>query len=84
MNELELLKKLGSAAQREEVPEVDVSRRVLAALAAPEDDLSRSLAWIAGVSFAVSVIVAVIAFYDAASWMDPLRDIFFSFGDLTL
>jgi hypothetical protein len=84
MNELELLKKLGSAAQREDVPEVDVSRRVLSALTAPEDDLSPSLAWIAGVSFAVSVIVAAIAFYDVAVWMDPLRDMFFSFGDLTL
>ena len=52
MNELELLKKLGSAAQREEVPDVDVSHRVLSALAAAEDDLSPSLAWIAGVSFA--------------------------------
>lgn len=85
MNELEILKKLGSAAQREEVPEVDVSRRVLAAaLAAPEDDLSPSLAWVAGVSFAVSVIVAAIAFYDVAAWMDPLRAMFFSLGDLTL
>jgi hypothetical protein len=83
MNELELLKKLGSAAQREEVPEVDVSRRVLSSLAAP-DDLSSPLAWIAGVSFAVSVIVATIAFYDVAVWMDPLRDLFFSLGDMTL
>ena len=83
MNELEFLKKLGSAAQREGVPEVDVSRRVLSALAAP-DELSSSLAWVAGVSFAVSVIVAAIAFYDAAVWMDPLRDMFFSFGDMML
>lgn len=83
MNELELLKKLGSAAQREDVPKVDVSRRVRLTLAAP-DDVSSPLAWIAGVSFAVSVIVAAIAFYDAAAWIDPLRDLFFSLGDMTL
>ncbi|MEJ2717525.1 MAG: hypothetical protein P8182_10355 [Deltaproteobacteria bacterium] len=84
MNELELLKKLGSAAQREDVPEVDVSRKVLSAVTAPQDDWSPSLAWIAGASFAAAVIVASIAFYDLAVWMDPLRDLFFSFGDLTL
>ena len=83
MNEIELLKKLGSAAQREDVPEVDVSRRVLSSLAAP-DDVSSPLMWIAGVSFAVSVVVAAIALYDAAAWMDPLRDLFFTFGDMML
>jgi len=79
MNELEILEKLSSAAEREEVPRVDVSRKVIISVNTREDDLDRPLAWIAGLSFAASLPAAVIAFNVLANWVDPLQDIFSTF-----
>ncbi len=84
MTELEILKKLASAARREDVPQVDVCQRVLASLGTPEDELNRCLAWIAGLSAAAAVPAAIVAFQALEVMSDPLRELFSAFGGIVL
>ncbi len=84
MSELDILQKLVSTARREEIPEVDVTARVLATLSAPEDDVNRPLAWIAGLSFAGALPVTAMAFSALEALRDPLEEIFSTFGGLIL
>ena len=84
MNEITILEKLASAARGEEVPEVDVSRKVLAALSEPEEDLNRPLAWIAGLSFAAAVPAVLFAFFVLDVRTDPLEELLSTFGGMML
>jgi hypothetical protein len=84
MTELEILRKLASAARREEVPHVDVCQRVLASISTPEDELNRCLAWIAGLSAAAAVPAAILAFQAVEIMSDPLREFFSAFGGILL
>jgi len=84
MNELDILKKLASAARREEVPHVDVCQRVLAVISAPEDELNRCLAWIAGLSAAAAIPATILAFQTLEVMSDPLREFFSAFGGILL
>jgi len=77
MKELEFLKKLGTVAGREEVPQLDVSRRVLAALREREQDSFRPLAWVAAFSSAVAIPFAIAAFYALETLTHPLLNVFY-------
>lgn len=77
MNELEFLKKLGIAAGREDGPQPDVSRRVLAVLKEREEDSFRPLAWVAALSSAVAIPLAIAAFYALETLTDPLLNVFY-------
>lgn len=78
MKEVEILKKLASAAYREKAPEVDVVPRVLAALASEEDELYRPFAWIAGLSSAAALPVLVLGVF-AFEWLtDPVLSAFWA------
>jgi hypothetical protein len=63
MNEREVLKLLGAAAGREDVPEVDVTRRVLAILREREEESVAPMAWLAGLSSVVAGAVVFMAFH---------------------
>lgn len=84
MNEIDILKRLASAARREEVPHVDVSQRVLASISAPEDEMNRCLAWIAAFSAAAAVPATVVAVQTLEVLSDPLREFFSAFGGILL
>jgi hypothetical protein len=70
MDELELIKKMALAADKESVPQVDVSSRVVASIADKEAPDYGPLAWIAGLSATAAVPAAFIA----AHSLDMLRD----------
>ena len=72
MSELDILQKLVSTARRVDVPDVDVTTKVLAALSVPEEDLNRPLAWIAGLSFAGALPVMVMTLSILEAIGDPL------------
>jgi hypothetical protein len=77
MNELEFLKKLGMVAGREDFPQPDVTRRVLAALREREEDSFRPLAWVAVLSSAVAIPLAIASFYTLETLTDPLFNVFY-------
>ncbi|MFC1834983.1 hypothetical protein ACFL2Q_09635 [Thermodesulfobacteriota bacterium] len=76
MNELQLLKRLATAAAEEEPPRVDVSQRVPAILTAQELDSEAPFLWIAGLSSAAAVVVGVVAYKSLDTWTDPLQTLF--------
>lgn len=84
MTELEILKRLASAARREGVPHVDVSRSVLYSLDTAEDEFDRCLAWMAAVSVAAALPVTALAFRTLEALTDPLGDLFSAFGGMIL
>ncbi|MDQ7784162.1 MAG: hypothetical protein RDU20_14855 [Desulfomonilaceae bacterium] len=84
MTEIEILKKLARAARREDVPHVDVSPRVLAGIGAPEDDLNRCLAWIAGLSAVAAVPATILALQTLEILSDPFREFFAAYGGILL
>jgi len=77
MNELELLRKLSVAAGREDVPQPNVSRQVLARLSERAEDSVRPLAWVAAFSSAVAIPFAIAAFYALETLTDPLLNVFY-------
>ena len=79
MNHVEIVRKLAAAAEKERIPEVDVSRSVLASLHTQEEDLARPLAWIAAVSVLAAPAAVFLAFEAVEAWNDPLRILFSSF-----
>jgi hypothetical protein len=79
MNHVEIVRKLAAAAEKEQIPEVDVSRSVLARLHTQEEDLARPLAWIAAVSVLAAPAAVFLAFEALEAWNDPLRILFSSF-----
>jgi len=76
MNEIEYLEGLASAARREDVPQVDVSGRVTAMLRERVEDSVRPLAWVASLSFAAALPVAIVAYQILETSMDPLLVVF--------
>ena len=76
MNEVDFLKKLAAAAQKEDVPELDVTRSVLAALREREQEPDTAMAWIAGLSSAAAIPAAIFGFFALQSLMDPAVSIF--------
>jgi hypothetical protein len=78
MNEVEILRKLAAAADKEKIPAVDVSRRVIAQLSAQEDDVSESWIWIAALSSAAALLVGVLAYQALDVWTDPLQAVFYN------
>ena len=84
MTELEILRKLASAARREKVPHVDVCQKVLASLNTSEDELNHCLAWIAGLSAAAAVPATILAFQTLEVMSDPLRELFTAYGGTLL
>jgi hypothetical protein len=80
MKELEILRKLGAAAAREGVPRTNVQPHFVEIPSAFEEDFSRPLVWIAGLSSAVALPAIILAFYALDTWTDPLIGLL---GDLT-
>jgi len=80
MKELEILRKLGAAAVREEVPRPNVQPHFVEIPSAVEEDFSRPLVWIAGLSSAMALPAIILALYALDTWTDPLIGLF---GDLT-
>jgi hypothetical protein len=76
MKELEILQKLGAAAAREEAPGLDVRPHFVTASQVAEEDFSRPLVWIAGLSSAVAAPALILALYALDTWTDPLLGIF--------
>jgi hypothetical protein len=79
MNHVEIVRKLAAAAEKERIPEVDVSRSVLASLHTQEEDLARPLAWVAVLSVLAAPAAVFLAFEALEAWNDPLRILFSSF-----
>jgi|GEM_PF-3267958 len=77
MSELEVLKRLGMVAGREDVPRPDVSGRVLAVLREREEDPFKPLAWVAILSSAAAIPLAVAAFYALETLTDPVLNVFY-------
>jgi hypothetical protein len=77
MNELEFLKKLATAAAREDVPVPDVSTRVIRALRTPEPRSLWPLAWVAGGALVVAVPVIVLAVLALETLSDPILSFFY-------
>ncbi len=84
MNELEILKKLSRAAKREKIPEVNVSKRVVAILSAQEPESDKSWAWIAGLTATAAVPVAFLALQAMDYLTDPLVQVLADFKWVTL
>jgi hypothetical protein len=84
MNEVQILRKLASAARREPVPNVCVCNRVLNALDDSGDELDRYLAWIAGFSAAAAVPAGILAVYILEVVTDPVGQLFSVFGGMML
>jgi len=72
MNELEILEKLAAAANREQPPEVSVSRQVIAAInAAQNEQDDRPLIWIASLASAAALTACILAVQSFDIWLDP-------------
>lgn len=75
-----MIQKLIRQAQKETVPQVDVSRRVLCLLAGQQPalvDACKPMAWIATVATAAAACVAIVAFLSMkASGPDAANDIY--------
>ena len=76
MKELEILAKLGAAAAREDVPRLDVRPHFVQVPPAAEEDFSRPLVWIVGLSSAMALPTIILALYALDTWTDPLIGIF--------
>ncbi len=76
MKELEILRKLGAAAARERAPRLDVRPHFVEVPPAAEEDFSRPLIWIAGLSSAMAAPAIILALYALDTWTDPLIGIF--------
>jgi len=84
MNELEMLQRLAAAAKRQKIPELDVSRRVLAVLSSQEPETDRSWAWIAGLASAAALPVTFLAVHALDFLTDPLVQVLADFKWVTL
>ena len=84
MNELELLKKLATAAKREDVPLPDVSARVLATLKIQETPSLGPLAWVAGGAVVVAVPVVILAVLALETLNDPFLSFFYPLTWMTV
>ncbi len=83
MNELEILRKLAAAAEREKPPEVSVASGVIAALnSAQGEQIDRPLIWIAGLASAVALTACILAIQSFDLWLDPSLIAAFSFAGL--
>jgi hypothetical protein len=72
MNELEILRKLAAAANREQTPEVSVSRQVIEAINIAQDEQDdRPLIWIASLASAAALIACILAAQSFDVWLDP-------------
>jgi hypothetical protein len=76
MKEIEILRKLGAAAAREDAPRTNVQPHFVHVPSAVEDDFSRPLVWIAGFSSAMALPVIILALYALDTWTDPLMGLF--------
>jgi hypothetical protein len=76
MKESEILRKLGAAAAREEVPRTNVRPHFVEVPPAVEEDFSRPLFWIAGLSAATALPAIILALYALDTWTDPLITLF--------
>jgi hypothetical protein len=72
MNELEILNKLASAANKERVPEVSVSRGIIAAINFQDERTDTPLYWIAGFASAAAVVSCLLAVETFDLWLDPV------------
>jgi hypothetical protein len=80
MKELDILRKLGAAAAREDVPRVSVRPHFVQVPPAAEDDFNRPLVWIAGLSSAMALPAIILALYALDTWTDPLIGILEDFS----
>ena len=72
MNELEILGKLAAAANGERTPEVSVSREVIAAINAAQDEQNdRPLIWIAALASVAAFTACILAVQSFDVWLDP-------------
>jgi hypothetical protein len=71
MREIEILQKLALAASREEHPQMDVTRTVIAATLHSEESNMKPLLWIAGVASAFALTACVLAVQALDLWIDP-------------
>jgi hypothetical protein len=76
MNELEILRKLGAADAREDMPRLDVLPHFVQVPPVAEEDFSRPLVWIAGLSSIMAAPAIILALYALDTWTDPLIGIF--------
>jgi hypothetical protein len=76
MKELDILRKLGAAAAKEDIPRLDAQPHFVSVPPASEEDFSRPLLWIAGLSSAVALPALILALYALDTWTDPLLGIF--------
>lgn len=79
MNELDILKRLWITAQKETVPEVNVSSRVIATLNAEPYDDNQAWAWIASLSIAAALVVGIVAYPALDLLTDPLQGLVSNF-----
>jgi hypothetical protein len=71
MNELDIIRKLAVAAKGETIPEVSVTRAVIAAINANTEQSDRPLMWIAGLSSLAALAACVLAVQAFETWPDP-------------
>ncbi|AFM25006.1 hypothetical protein [Desulfomonile tiedjei] len=71
MKHIEILQKLAKSASREEYPQVDVSRTVMAAILQTEEPDMKPLLWIAGVASACALTACVLGVQAWDPWVDP-------------
>ncbi len=72
MNELEILGKLAAAANREQAPEVSVSREVIAAINIAQDEQDdRPLIWLAALASVAAVTACILAVESFDVWLEP-------------
>ncbi len=80
MNEIEFLRKMAAAAEREPIPDVDVARKVISELTAYEPEVYRPFAWIAGLATAAALPIVFLAVHALSVLNDPFLQIFMMFG----
>lgn len=72
MNELDIIRKLAAAANRERAPEVSVSREVIAAINVAQDEQNdRPLIWIAALASVAALTACILAVQSFDVWLDP-------------
>ena len=76
MNETNRLERLAQAARGEPPPRIDVTRRVLEAIAERQPTTDWPLAILAATSSIAAAIVAVAAVRAWLAWQDPLASLF--------
>jgi hypothetical protein len=78
MNETDILKKLGAAARRADVPDVDLTTLRLPTPETDNEITDRPLMWIAACSTAAAAGVWIFAAQAWSQWTDPLTGIFYA------